>query len=121
MELELIVGASTEEQNQFCRDMATRQAKLEELRSTGVNKIESLKNENFKVKKNKELSKEEKDGIIEANKTLIEEARQDSLNHKEEISTLEKEARQQHTGLLILANFIIVTCVLIILSMNGII
>ena len=37
------------------------------------------------------------------------------------ISTLEKEARQQHTGLLILANFIIVTCVLIILSMNGII
>lgn len=60
MELELIVGASTEEQNQFCRDMATRQAKLEELRSTGVNKIESLKNENFKVRKNKELSKEEK-------------------------------------------------------------
>lgn len=90
MELELIVGASTEEQNQFCRDMATRQAKLEELRSTGVNKIESLKNENFKVRKNKELSKEEKDGIIEANKTLIEEARQDSLSHKEEISTLEK-------------------------------
>lgn len=37
------------------------------------------------------------------------------------ISTLEKEARQQHTGLLILANFIIVTCVLIILLMNGII
>ena len=92
MELELIVGASTEEQNQFCRDMATRQAKLEELRSTGVNKIESLKNENFKVRKNKELSKEEKDGIIEANKTLIEEARQDSLSHKEEISTLEKES-----------------------------
>ena len=90
MELELIVGASTEEQNQFCRDMATRQAKLEELRSTGVNKIESLKNENFKVRKNKELSKEEKDGIIEANKTLIEEARQDSLSHKEEISTLER-------------------------------
>ena len=37
------------------------------------------------------------------------------------ISTLEKDTRQQHTGLLILANFIIVTCVLIILSMNGII
>lgn len=37
------------------------------------------------------------------------------------VSTLEKEARQQHTGLLILASFIIVTCVLIILSMNGVI
>ena len=37
------------------------------------------------------------------------------------ISTLEKDTRQQHTGLLILANFISVTCVLIILSMNGII
>ena len=33
----------------------------------------------------------------------------------------EHEARQKHTGLLILASFIIVTCVLIILSMNGII
>lgn len=60
MELELIVGASTEEQNQFCRDMATRQAKLEELRSTGVNKIESLKNENFKVKRIKSCLKKKK-------------------------------------------------------------
>ena len=32
-----------------------------------------------------------------------------------------KMAREKHTGLLILASFIIVTCVLIILSMNGII
>ena len=37
------------------------------------------------------------------------------------VATLENEARQKHTGLLILASFIIVTCVLIILSMNGII
>ncbi len=34
------------------------------------------------------------------------------------VATLENEARQKHTGLLILASFIIVTCVLIILSMN---
>jgi len=37
------------------------------------------------------------------------------------VATLENEARQKHTGLLILASFIIVTCVLIILSMNRII
>lgn len=37
------------------------------------------------------------------------------------VATLENEARQKHTGLLMLASFIIVTCVLIILSMNGII
>ena len=37
------------------------------------------------------------------------------------VAASENEARQKHTGLLILASFIIVTCVLIILSMNGII
>ena len=37
------------------------------------------------------------------------------------VAASENEARQKHTGLLILASFIIVSCVLIILSMNGII
>ena len=36
------------------------------------------------------------------------------------VSTIEKEAGQRPLGLMILASFIIMTCVLIILSMNGI-
>ena len=43
------------------------------------------------------------------------------LLYKPIVTASENEARQKHTGLLILASFIIVTCVLIILSMNGII
>lgn len=43
-----------------------------------------------------------------------------ALRKSGHVSTLEKEAGQKHLGLIILASFIIMTCVLIILSMNGI-
>ena len=44
-----------------------------------------------------------------------------ALRKSSYISTVEKEAKQKHAGLFILAGFIITTCILIILSMKGII
>lgn len=44
-----------------------------------------------------------------------------AVESKEGLEKISKGANIYNAGLLILANFIIVTCVLIILSMNGII
>lgn len=92
MEQELIVGASASEQAQFYSDISNYQAKLEGLRLEGVNKITALKNEIYKVKKNKDLTKEQKAEIIAKDKVLIGEAREVVAKNRDEIATIQQEA-----------------------------
>lgn len=65
---------------------------LEKLRSSGVNRIIELKQQNTTVRKSKMIDDESKAKIIADNNKQIEIAKLDAIKNKQEIATLTKEA-----------------------------
>lgn len=92
MNQEMIVGASSIDQSRFYSDIENFQNKLDALRADGTNKITALKAEIDKIKKQKNLSKEEKETLIKKDRELIEEAKRVKEGNKDEIHTLQTEA-----------------------------
>ena len=66
--------------------------KLAELRSSGVNRVLELKQQNNIVKKSKMIDDDTKAKTIADNNKLIEIAKEDAVQNKEKIDALAKEA-----------------------------
>lgn len=92
MNQEMIIGASSIDQSKFYSDIENFQKKLDDLRSEGTNKAIALKAEIDKVKKQKDLSKEEKEVLIKKDRELLEQAKRVKEETKEEVRTLQTEA-----------------------------
>lgn len=82
-------GAASFEQNQKLQDYIQQ---LHELRKDGVNKIVSLKQEIFSVKKNKLIDKESRQKMIESCKQQLIEAKKTAAENKEKDARISREA-----------------------------
>lgn len=94
MENERIAGAAIDTQQDFYKKISLLQGELENLRADGVDKINYLKNENLKVKRNRNLSNSQKSTLIKQNTLLISKARKVAVANKEKEIALQTKAVQ---------------------------
>lgn len=81
-----------EEEDTFLSSVGTFQKKLNDLRADGSIKKRSLQHINFKIKKNNQISKDERKKLLAENSTGIKEANAYSRQHKVEERELQTNA-----------------------------